>query len=1332
MSPKEHNASPAAAPKPGFLASLCAALRVAGSSAPSSGRIRLALLTVFALSALTLTAAPALAAAPEPPEALKPEPIKPTEATLQGIVNPKISAAAEPGTYQFEYKATKTATKAECESAGASKRPASPGMYFGLAPEPESEPVTGLTEGTEYIVCLAATTAGGTTVGPPFPFKTGLKLEIPVNAKVKVGSITGTTAEVEGELNPGKERKVDQGSFEIIYKVSSLSAAPTGECEESRAPEPAATASGALKEAVGPLKLEHLQPNAKYTFCLRVHNEDGEEATGAPVSFTTKAAPPAIVSESTSNVKATEATLEGVVNPNNQVTECHFQYGLASGAVSEHEVPCSPELVKGFGEQSVTPMKLNEKGESVPAPITGLEPGHPYRYRIVATNGKGEVAMGVEKEFKRVATPPEAPKTEAANGITNTTVVLHGLVNPTLPSIVSWYFEYNEGASCGGGDTTPATAFEEVQAREEAVPVTALEPGKQYTYCLVAENEAKERTPGNGVSFTTTAVAPVVGEVAFSNVGSGSAKLTAQIDPEGSDTTYRFEYGTSVAYGQNLPSPDGHVGASSSPSSVQVSPQGLTPGTVYHFRTVALSANGETTSADASFSTLPEGILGLPDGRVFEMVSPVNNYDANIYVPSAGNADGGGHADQNGIFTMIPFQAASDGNAVAYVADPTVGGDGIAGQGGGNQYLATRSPGGGWTQFNITPPQKTKFYSPLVEAFSGDLSTWVTDSEQPLSEGAPRAAYHDLYTQTMAGGTYHPLFTGNPPTRGPEEFGTAGVPTSQITGERDVLYAGGSSDLSHLLFEANDVLSEDAPAVGAEENNLYDSVDGQPHLVNVLPNGTAAPNATFGARALAEPNHDFPDFSHVISKDGSRVFWTDLNTGQLFVREDDGGPGARTVQIDASKGPGSSGGGRFWTASSDGSTVFFTDENQLTNDSTAAPGAPDLYRYEVASGGLTDITVDPHGGEHTNVQGVLGASEDGAYVYFVAGGVLAQGATPQECSNSEQANSSGCNLYVLHEGEPPTFIATLSAWLDGANIPPFSEGTNNGNFGDWQAGMGKRTAEVAADGRSIAFMSTRSLTGYPNRALGGPPLSEVYVYEVGEAGDPHLFCVSCSRSGEPPTGTFGGTTAFFPVSFNATYQPRVISADGSRVFFDSLVPLVAQDTNGQRDVYEWERQGSGSCGESSGCVYLLSGGTSTAASALVDASESGGDVFIITRAQLVGADQNGVDDLYDARVDGAQPLAPPACSGTGCQGVPGAPPIFATPSSVTFSGVGNFPPSTGITVKRKARPLTRAQKLGKALKVCKSRQSKRKRAACEAQVRKRYRVKAGKSVKGRK
>jgi hypothetical protein len=133
------------------------------------------------------------------------------------------------------------------------------------------------------------------------------------------------------------------------------------------------------------------------------------------------------------------------------------------------------------------------------------------------------------------------------------------------------------------------------------------------------------------------------------------------------------------------------------------------------------------------------------------------------------------------------------------------------------------------------------------------------------------------------------------------------------------------------------------------------------------------------------------------------------------------------------------------------------------------------------------------------------------------------------------------------------------------------------------------------------------------------------------------------------------------------------------------------DTNGRtEDVYEWEPDGLGSCGQTAGCVFMISSGTSTSPSNFLGADPSGENAFFTTRERLVGEDTDDLLDVYDARVNGGfATLTPPQCSGTGCQGVPGAPPIFATPSSVTFNGVGNYnaePASAPAKTKSKAKP----------------------------------------------
>ncbi len=725
-------------------------------------------------------------------------------------------------------------------------------------------------------------------------------------------------------------------------------------------------------------------------------------------------------------------------------------------------------------------------------------------------------------------------------------------------------------------------------------------------------------------SASALAVAPEVSSESFSSVGSASATLSAQVNPGGLVTTYEFEYGTSAAYGSTTTVAG--AGAGSEPAGALADLSGLAPETEYHFRAVAINEEGTIRGEDLTFRTFPSPLVGLPDGRIFEMVSPATNQDGNVYVPYAVLATGNSEA---GVPTERPFDVAPSGNAVAYPGDPpTSGGNGSIGQSDGNEFVATRSPVGGWTATDVQP---AGYGTPVYLAFSSDLSVGILESFQPLSTQAP-SSYGLLYAHSIAGGGYQP-FAGAIPNRTPNEF--------------KVVYAAGSADFGQVLFAANDALGgTGAVDGGSGRYNLYDLSGGVLHLVNVLPDGETEAGASFGSTGL----------DRVISADGSRIVWSDMNTGALYVRENDTQPqspiaeGRCTVPTDACTVLVATA-GQFWTASADGSKVFFTNG--------------ELYEYDLQSGRTTDLSPG------VEVAGVIGASEDGEYVYYV---------------------DTGDHLKLWHAGVTAEIAALSSA---DEEVEPYNL-SGAAATGDWRAEIGQRTAEVAPDGRSVVFMSNLSLTGYDS---GG--LYEVFDYNAEQG---LLTCVSCDPSGEAPPATtlFLLSTnlrlgAFLPVSWKATYQPRLLSKDGSRVFFDSLEPLVSNDTNGKVDVYEWEQEGAGSCQRSSGCVYLLSGGTSTDNSYLIGASESGDDVFIVTRAQLVARDQNGDDDMYDVRVRGVQPLSAPVCTGSGCQGVPAAAPFFATPASATFAGVGNFAAPSSTKAKAKLKP-KRSRKRGKRRK----------------------------------
>jgi hypothetical protein len=178
-----------------------------------------------------------------------------------------------------------------------------------------------------------------------------------------------------------------------------------------------------------------------------------------------------------------------------------------------------------------------------------------------------------------------------------------------------------------------------------------------------------------------------------------------------------------------------------------------------------------------------------------------------------------------------------------------------------------------------------------------------------------------------------------------------------------------------------------------------------------------------------------------------------------------------------------------------------------------------------------------------------------------------------------------------------------------------------------------------------------------------------------------------------------------------TYQSRVLSADGNRVFFDSKDALSPQDTNGVQDVYEWVEPGIDSCARMAGCIFLLSGAASTSDSAFVDASANGADVFFVSRASLVPRDTDQLRDLYDARVGGGFPEpapASPACEGEGCLPQVSAPSSFGSLASATFTGNGNVAPAHTPTVKVKAKK--------KPTKKAKKRASKRKKKARKAKT----------------
>jgi hypothetical protein len=247
----------------------------------------------------------------------------------------------------------------------------------------------------------------------------------------------------------------------------------------------------------------------------------------------------------------------------------------------------------------------------------------------------GVMAIGLTTAGIAHAAAAPAVRTRAATAITQTTAVLHGVVNPHG---VDTEFSFNYGTTAGYGSVSTAIS---AGAGTRRVPVQeqviGLVPGTTYHFQITATNGVST-TPGNDVTFTTKGAPPstaVTGPA--SGVGKTVATVGGAIAPNGADTTWTVQYGTTTSYGatttaQIVPNQPGGVG-------VAVALSGLAPATLFHYRLVATHPGGYVSyGADATFFTRPDN---PPSADMKTKVTPQTDKTTPFKYTTSGTLNGG-------------------------------------------------------------------------------------------------------------------------------------------------------------------------------------------------------------------------------------------------------------------------------------------------------------------------------------------------------------------------------------------------------------------------------------------------------------------------------------------------------------------------------------------------------------------------------------------------------------------------------------------------------------------------------------------------------------------
>ncbi len=184
-------------------------------------------------------------------------------------------------------------------------------------------------------------------------------------------------------------------------------------------------------------------------------------------------------------------------------------------------------------------------------------------------------------------------------------------------------------------------------------------------------------------SVTTTVAAAVTGS---------AATLNGIVDPNDFETTYHFEYGTSISYGTSVPVPDASAGSGKLAEAVSRAITGLTPDTTYHYRLVAANDQGTGDGEDMSFTTAPPAVTSVHPESGPSVGGTTVTISGTDFTGATAVKFGSTNAKSFTVESATSISAVSPAGTAGIVDVTVTTSGGTSATGSADQYLYTQGP----------------------------------------------------------------------------------------------------------------------------------------------------------------------------------------------------------------------------------------------------------------------------------------------------------------------------------------------------------------------------------------------------------------------------------------------------------------------------------------------------------------------------------------------------------------------------------------------------------------------------------------------------------------